>query len=131
MPALTLDQYEPDGMTALYDAFQQTVQFVANITNEGEKVIYAIITDGLDNSSKNTSKQQVIELIGNKLYQHNWNFFYVGPFTNVWSHEMGFKWDSVVSFAELSEMSVPMSELNRLITNRRKSFRNVSANSLV
>ena len=51
---IRLDQenYQPDSMTALYDAIGVTIMKINEITQPSDQVFIAIFTDGLENASK-------------------------------------------------------------------------------
>ena len=69
--------FHPRGMTALLDAVGRAVsEAEERIGNgAGKKVIFVIITDGLENSSREFKKAQVKDLIG----KHDpWQFVFLG-----------------------------------------------------
>ena len=69
---LTDKEYWVRGMTALYDAIGKTItQLSHEIDN---KVLFVIMTDGMENDSHEYSKEQVTNLINN----HNWEFIFIG-----------------------------------------------------
>jgi hypothetical protein len=69
---LTRRQYSADGYTALLDAIGRTiVSFEKEIDN---KVLCVITTDGLENASKEFSKNQVKNLIESL----DWEFLFIG-----------------------------------------------------
>ena len=67
---------EPRGMTALLDAVGKTVSTV-NSREHAEKVIVLIITDGLENSSREWKREAVKQLVG-KCTADGWEFVYLG-----------------------------------------------------
>lgn len=69
---LTDKQYWVRGCTALLDAIGKTINtFDKEIDN---KVLFVIMTDGLENSSREFSKEQIRSLINS----HNWEFIFIG-----------------------------------------------------
>ena len=69
---LTRNEYWVRGCTALLDAIGKTINTLdMEIDN---KVLFVIMTDGLENSSREFSKEQIKNLIDN----HNWEFIYIG-----------------------------------------------------
>ena len=69
---LTENEYYVRGSTALLDAIGRTINTLdKEIDNP---VMFVIITDGYENSSKEYSKSQIKNLIEN----HNWEFIYLG-----------------------------------------------------
>jgi hypothetical protein len=74
----------PRGMTALYDAIGKTVvalgEHLAKMDEVGRpgKVIVAIVTDGLENSSKDWRLQGINDLITRQREQYSWEFTFLG-----------------------------------------------------
>lgn len=71
------EDFNPKGMTALYDAIGQT------ITNKLKKekhnnVICLIVTDGLENSSRLFNNKEIKDLIMSVTNNNNWKFIYMG-----------------------------------------------------
>ena len=69
---LTSDEYWVRGCTALLDAIGKTIATLDRETDN--KVLFVIMTDGLENASREYSKEQIKNLINN----HNWEFIYIG-----------------------------------------------------
>ena len=69
---LTEKEYWVRGCTALLDAIGKTINTLdKEIENN---VLFVIMTDGLENSSREFSKEQIKNLIAN----HKWEFIYIG-----------------------------------------------------
>lgn len=60
---ITISDYLPEGMTALYDAVGSSVQALRKVVQPGDCVLVSIITDGYENSSREYSLQAVKALI--------------------------------------------------------------------
>jgi Mg-chelatase subunit ChlD len=84
---LTLETYVPGGMTALFDAIAQAVRLADAETFD--RAICLVITDGLENSSRETSKEQVVEIIKAHEGKGNWSFVYLGEDPQRWARETG------------------------------------------
>lgn len=69
---LTRNEYWVRGCTALLDAIGRTINTLDKEIDN--KVLFVIMTDGLENASREFSKEQIRNLIGN----HNWEFVYIG-----------------------------------------------------
>ena len=69
---LTSNEYYVRGMTALLDAIGKTVTSLDKEIDN--KVLFVIMTDGLENSSVEFSKSQIKNMINN----HNWEFLFIG-----------------------------------------------------
>ena len=69
---LTRDEYWVRGCTALLDAIGKTI---TTLDREIEnKVLFIIMTDGMENASREFSKDKIRGLISS----HNWEFIYIG-----------------------------------------------------
>ena len=78
---LTEKEYEVGGTTALLDAVGSTVLNVGResvVQNKGTKVIFVIITDGLENASREFKKSKVKQMISDKQEKAGWDFIYLG-----------------------------------------------------
>lgn len=69
---LTDKEYYVRGMTALYDAIGKTINLLDKEIDN--KVLFVIMTDGMENDSREYSKQQITNLIES----HNWEFIFIG-----------------------------------------------------
>lgn len=81
---LTEETFEPRGMTALYDAIGRTInsvgQRLANLREEERpnKVLFVILTDGFENSSKEFSASKIGEMINHQRNVYKWEFMFIG-----------------------------------------------------
>ena len=78
---LTDKEYEVGGTTALLDAVGSTILKVARtegIENKDTKVVFVIITDGLENASEEFTREKVKEMISDKQEKAGWDFIYLG-----------------------------------------------------
>ncbi len=69
----TNQDYYPSGGTALYDAIGKTINRFIHEVN----TIMVILTDGLENSSKQFTRSQMTNLINKQRTTKNWNFIYL------------------------------------------------------
>jgi len=70
--------YTPGGNTALFDAIAETVRVAQNHKRDDERVLCLIITDGEENSSRETTREQVTNLIKALEDRGDWTFVYLG-----------------------------------------------------
>ena len=83
-PNLTRENFYPKGMTAYYDALGDTIITIGEeLSNKPEnerpsKVIILVITDGLENSSKEYSGYTIEEMIETQKNTYNWEFVFMG-----------------------------------------------------
>lgn len=84
VPPLDSSTYMAGGFTALLDAVGKTIDEVGerlHNTNEGDrpgKIIFLIITDGEENSSKEYHLDQVKKMIQRQQESYKWDFVFLG-----------------------------------------------------
>lgn len=75
---ITEKDYRPQGCTALLDAVGNTITELSNNKDiDGHKVVLVVITDGLENSSKEFDVNKIKKLVEEKK-KENWNFIFLG-----------------------------------------------------
>lgn len=94
---LTNKEYYVRGCTALYDAIGKTINFYSRQIKN--KVLFIIITDGLENASREYNKQQIQELIKS---QKSWEFIYIGANIDSYSEGMniGIKRSNIANYSK-------------------------------
>lgn len=81
---MTGAEYQPRGMTALYDAIGTAINSVGERLNNTpeeerpEKVIFVITTDGYENSSREFSAKKIKEMIEHQQNKYSWTFMFLG-----------------------------------------------------
>lgn len=81
---ITKEEYYVGGTTALYDAIGGGIDHINKVHEnlydyqKPSKVIFVIITDGMENSSRKYSHYVIKEKIGNQKELHNWEFIFLG-----------------------------------------------------
>lgn len=81
---LSLDTYCPGGNTALLDAMGQTIDRVGQKlaampeADRPSKVIFLIITDGEENSSRVFDREQIRSMVEHQRDVYNWEFMFFG-----------------------------------------------------
>lgn len=84
VPHLTTDTYTPGRCTALLDAVGRGIDSLGerlrNLkeTNRPDKVIFVIITDGEENSSRHYTKDKIKSMIELQQNEYNWQFLFLG-----------------------------------------------------
>tara|TARA_R110000765_G_scaffold7963_2_gene25957 strand:- start:1266 stop:1892 length:627 start_codon:yes stop_codon:yes gene_type:complete len=74
----------PRGMTALVDAVGRSINEVGerlaktDKKDRPEKVIFLVITDGMENSSRELSAEKVKEMVQHQEDEYNWEFVFLG-----------------------------------------------------
>ncbi len=74
---LTVENYQPDGGTPLYDAVGRTILALKASVKTDTKVLVAIVTDGEENQSKEFTREQVATLLKEQSAK-GWTFVYLG-----------------------------------------------------
>lgn len=120
----------PRGTTPLIDATCKSIREVGNRYSEmkeedkPEKVIFVIITDGLENASMENSREILKKLIEEQTEKYNWQFVYLGAnqdtFTEAASY--GISRGQTMSYAPTSDSVKTMyHNLSSAITRSRTS----------
>lgn len=100
-PDLTTQTYTPDGMTPLYDAMGKTIALTdADWKKTKESVLVIVLTDGLENASKEFSSDAIRSLVEQR-EAAGWTFVYLGANQDPWkvSQMMGMSASSTMSYA--------------------------------
>lgn len=75
---LNYDAFIPEGSTALNDAIGFTIERTNHITkNKDYNIIFVILTDGEENSSRNYDSHDIEKSIL-KMKERDWNFIFIG-----------------------------------------------------
>ncbi len=81
---MTDKEYFVDGCTALIDAIGGAIHHIGNVHKYAreedvpEHTMFVIITDGMENASRNYSSQQVKDMIERQKSKYNWEFVFLG-----------------------------------------------------
>ena len=71
------EQYNPQGMTPLYDAMGKSITALQKIVKNGDHVLVTVVTDGYENASRHYTASQIEELV-KSLSAQGWVFTYIG-----------------------------------------------------
>lgn len=81
---ITNKEYHVRGCTALLDAVGKTIHKIVNVQKilpeeqRAEKVIFVIITDGLENASREYSYKLIKSMIEHEKEKYGWEFMFLG-----------------------------------------------------
>lgn len=84
VPDLNHDTFQPRGGTPLLDALGQTIDSTGRAlaaipeSKRPNKVVFVVITDGQENSSRHFSKVRIKEMIDHQSSKYDWKFVYLG-----------------------------------------------------
>jgi hypothetical protein len=112
---LNESNYTPSYSTALLDAVGRTINSVGNRLSSlpedqrPEKVIFAVITDGYENASKEFTREKIFEMVTHQKTKYNWEFLFLGADIDAWGKEIGItsnvNIDKNAMFSNMSKMS--------------------------
>ena len=81
---ITEKEYQVGGSTALLDAIGRTIHKIGNAQKHtaedyrAEKVMFVIMTDGMENSSREYSVERIRQMIGRQKTKDRWEFIFLG-----------------------------------------------------
>ena len=84
VPMITGKEYFVRGSTALLDAIGETIHKMGNVQkyaaedNRAEKVMFVIITDGMENASVKYSYDHIKNMIERQKNKYGWEFIFLG-----------------------------------------------------
>lgn len=86
VPRLTRSSCEPRALTPLFDAVASTVAHIDKVNLlPDERVVFAILTDGLENASAEMTAEAVKKLLVDRQERRNWLVQYLGANQNAWA----------------------------------------------
>ena len=127
-----IDNYSPDGMTALYDALGLSISKVEKISgmndeNENHSALFIVITDGMENQSREYKEVDIKKKI-KKLEEEkdNWTFTFVGVQFDVnaqYADKFHMNVGNTVTFDSLDEAKGVMGQsLGKFYSNRSRGM---------
>lgn len=103
---ITHKDYRTRGTTALLDAVGTTINDISNNKSvKDHKVLFVIITDGYENSSKEFKKEDIKKLIDKKTKEEKWEFKFYGANIDAFSEgsKIGISEDHTINFCASPE----------------------------
>lgn len=78
--SITAEEYYVRGTTALLDAMGKTINKIRNVQkhSKADRVLFVIITDGLENASKEYTHTQIKKMITDAKDKNDWEFIFLG-----------------------------------------------------
>lgn len=102
---LTRNTYVPFGATALFDAIAQSIKDTGNYLlgieedDRPNKVIFAIITDGEENASRNGyTKNLIADMIKHQQDLYSWEFIFIGANQDSFSEASSLGINNAINF---------------------------------
>lgn len=117
------------GSTALLDAIGATISKISNVQDntskayKAENVMFVIITDGEENSSREYSLDKIKNLIESKKSKDNWEFIFMGANIDAIStaESFGIRANRATNFVSDSDgLSVSYETMSNIVTKYRK-----------
>src|SRR5215210_6613158 len=128
VPELDIETYRPNDTTPLYDAIGQTLAAARKDAPEDFKKLCVILTDGLENSSKEFTRKQIFALI-KTCEREGWRFVYLGADHDVWAagEDLGISAESRVAFSkeEIGQTFYQLSSMNAAYRRGKKNSETV------
>lgn len=101
VPELTDTTYVPRACTPLYDAIGATIVALDNATKGKDvRVLVAIQTDGLENASKEYSRDDIMTMI-EECKKEGWTFVFLGADIDAYEagHSLGISQDNIMQYS--------------------------------
>ncbi|WP_020527715.1 vWA domain-containing protein [Flexithrix dorotheae] len=122
------ENFVPRGMTPLLDAMGKLINETGNryrgmnSEDRPERIVLVIITDGLENASREFKKEQINKMVQHQEDKYSWNFIYLGANQDAIAEgqSMGFSAKMAMTY-EVSKTRMMYSSLSKNIANFRKS----------
>ena len=103
---MTEKDYQVRGCTALLDAVGRSINHISDIHRYAreedvpENTVFVIITDGMENASKEFSGKKVKKMIEDKKEKENWEFLFIGANIDAveTASDMGISADRAVNY---------------------------------
>ncbi len=112
--------YIPAGKTALFDAISEGIRIADEDKQENERVICVIMTDGEENSSRETTKEQIRKFISGYESRGDWSFLYVGKNPDRWTKDVGMCSSHGITY-NYNEPRITFKHVNYAVTKYRCS----------
>lgn len=132
---LSESSYSPGGMTSLNDAVGTAINEIGHELSkmpEEERpstVMFVIMTDGFENSSKEFSSSQIRDMIKHQTDKYNWKFVYLGTdiTTTQMADDLGI---SCRGFSSRKDVGTTMARMSQTALNYR-SMSTVEADAVL
>lgn len=112
------DQFVPRAMTPLLDAVGKGIARLDQSIAKGELAALVILTDGMENHSREFSKKQISDLITERQNSQGWLVIFLGADIDAWggARELGIAQERALSFSKAK--SAQMSKALQSVTAR-------------
>jgi len=124
-----LPEFRPRGMTALFDAIGKSVTLIKErVKNTPEfeqpdKVLFVIMTDGNENSSRDYNKSIITEMVAKQESKYSWEFMYIGAGLDVMGNALSLGMKGANSFSTLDKSAKSIDNITRYASSTVASYR--------
>ena len=103
-PEITEAEYEPRSMTPLFDAVGHGAAILAKDGAADSRKILVIMTDGLENASREHTTKSISTLLKRRQEEDGWLVIYLGADHDAWaqSNALGIRQGNAAAFAKAS-----------------------------
>lgn len=131
----TREMWSPRGLTALYDAIGKTVNTVRDShkkmkkSERPDKVLVCIVTDGMENASREYNADQIKKLIRECEKELDWGFVYLAANQDAFDvgTNLGFSGSNTYTFMADAD---GIQNVSATLNNATTYYRNTTANTL-
>ena len=116
------EQYNPEGMTPLYDAMGKAITALQELVRDGDHVLVSVVTDGYENASRYYTAEMIKELV-DSLSARGWVFTYIGANQNSAQTAQGLGIKSAMDFEASKEGSEIM--FRKMRSSSREYYKKV------
>jgi uncharacterized protein YegL len=103
---MTDKQYYVRGCTALLDAVGGAIHHIGNVhkyareEDRPEKTIFVITTDGMENASRNYSREKIEKMVKKQQKKYGWEFIFIGANIDAYAEaqKFGIRRDRAVNY---------------------------------
>lgn len=117
------DDYQPSCCTPLYDAMGFTLTKMERVVSKDDKVLVTIITDGLENASKEYTHESVRALVEH-LKEKGWVFSYIGANQDADAVGNSFEITNTLNFHASSQGARSM--FGKLLRSRGRWYKDIA-----
>jgi uncharacterized protein YegL len=131
VPPLDASTYIPRGMTALLDAIGRTIDAIgARLASTADderpaKVIVAILTDGMENASRDYNNRRVADMISHQQEKYSWEFIFLAANQDAiaTAHTLNIQAKDAVAFdATPQGVRMAMARVSEETSKRRSAY---------
>ncbi len=125
-------EYNVRGMTALLDALGHAVRFHIDVqrhapeNRKADKVVFAVVTDGMENASRTFTPEAVRELVKNQTEEWGWEFLFLGANIDAITAaaDIGIRAERAVNYhCDSQGLDMTYDAVNKAVSNIRKHRR--------